>query len=60
MTFGRMFSIPAAYGEIDCSTLPDGHYNIGCKVYVDCTNHVATTVECTEGKVYNDVTKQCD
>ncbi|XP_045174001.1 uncharacterized protein LOC123535412 [Mercenaria mercenaria] len=52
--------ICAAYGETDCSTLPNGHYNIGCKVFDVCTNHVLTTVECVPGKVYNNVTRRCD
>ncbi|XP_053374844.1 uncharacterized protein LOC128547131 [Mercenaria mercenaria] len=50
----------AVYGQTDCSTLPDGHYNIGCKRYDVCTNHVLTSIECKQNKVYNNNTKMCD
>ena len=48
------------HGQADCSVLPDGHYNIGCKTYEVCDGGVHSTIECEESMVYNNVTKQCD
>ncbi|KAL4224446.1 hypothetical protein ACF0H5_017898 [Mactra antiquata] len=52
--------IYGSYGQTDCSTLPDGIYEVGCKVYDECINHQVHSHECGNGMVYNNVTKGCD
>ncbi|XP_052799400.1 uncharacterized protein LOC128231015 [Mya arenaria] len=47
-------------GQTDCSMLADGLYNIGCKVYEECKNHVLISHECQEQMVFNNVTNKCD
>ncbi|XP_063417592.1 uncharacterized protein LOC134700158 [Mytilus trossulus] len=53
-------SIIASTLAADCSILPDGIYEPACKTYLQCTGGVASTVQCADNKVFNNVTQACD
>ncbi|KAL3856714.1 hypothetical protein ACJMK2_011437 [Sinanodonta woodiana] len=55
-----LFVLPWSGLALDCSMLPDGDYEIGCKIYATCTSHVLQIHKCVEGTVYNRNTHQCD
>lgn len=45
---------------LDCTHLPDGHYNIACRSYVICSGGKSKQVHCDIGEYYNINTKKCD
>ncbi|XP_048775921.1 chitin-binding domain protein cbd-1-like [Ostrea edulis] len=45
---------------VDCSTMPDGVYEAGCRSFARCTGAEVTIVDCDKGNVYNNATGSCD
>ncbi|XP_060563939.1 chondroitin proteoglycan 2-like [Ruditapes philippinarum] len=45
---------------VNCTTLADGNYELGCKSFAKCIGGVASIVDCPEQMVYNNNTGLCD
>ena len=45
---------------VNCTAMPNGVYEKGCKSYTVCNGGVVTIVECPEDMVYNNQTQNCD
>ncbi|KAK3591501.1 hypothetical protein CHS0354_031608 [Potamilus streckersoni] len=55
-----LFVLPFSGLALDCTTLADGDYEIGCKNYATCANGQLLIHECGVGLVYNRNTHKCD
>ncbi|XP_060563926.1 chondroitin proteoglycan-2-like [Ruditapes philippinarum] len=45
---------------VNCTTLSDGNYELGCKSFAKCVGGVSSIVDCPEHNVYNNNTGMCD
>ena len=45
--------IESCVAQIDCSTLPDGVYGIGCMSYTNCTNGQGIVINCEPDYVFD-------
>ncbi|XP_011418235.3 uncharacterized protein [Magallana gigas] len=52
-------SAPLFVFGLDCSGLPDGNYELGCKSYGVCTGGAVKLVNCDPGQVYDDNSGSC-
>ena len=45
---------------VNCTTLPDGNYELGCKSFAKCIGGKVSIIDCPEQMVYNNNTGLCD
>ncbi|XP_062618591.1 uncharacterized protein LOC134280180 [Saccostrea cucullata] len=57
--FLTLLFVPFNVYGLDCSGLPDGNYEIGCRSYGVCAGGVVKIVDCGHGKVYDNSTGTC-
>merc|ERR1712150_26955 len=58
-----VFACSAVLGcasALNCTTMPDGIYEQGCRSYSQCVGKVKSTIDCPEHQVYNNATSSCD
>lgn len=54
------FSSPGYASAVNCTSMPDGVYETGCKSFAECNGGQVTIVECPKDMVYNNKTELCD
>lgn len=45
---------------VNCTAMPDGAYEMGCRSYAQCAGGQVTIVNCPDDQVYNNATAKCD
>ncbi|XP_005096138.1 chitin-binding domain protein cbd-1 [Aplysia californica] len=58
--FALLILLPAAALGLNCTGVPDGNYEIGCRAYSTCTSGVWKIVQCDIDMAYNKDTGKCD
>lgn len=60
--FRLILTIPiSGYASaVNCTTLPDGNYELGCRSFAKCVGGQVSIVDCPDKMVYSNNTGMCD
>ncbi|KAH3890721.1 chitin-binding domain protein cbd-1-like isoform X2 [Dreissena polymorpha] len=60
IVFTYVLACVGTSNAVNCTALPDGVYEAGCKSYALCTDGRVSFIDCPENTTFNNNTNQCD